>query len=125
MECLKSLSIYAPCAQEVRLQACYDLNSVKVLQRAHGIPCVDVEDSKFVLDVTNCCFDKPQIERLRELPRVKYLVLPSDEDSVSEDEEKNNSSCSVVFKLGHLMKPPGYSAFQLDGICAMRRFGDE
>lgn len=126
MECLKSVSFYAPCVQEVRLQACYDLNNVKVLQRAQGIQRVDVEDSKFVLDVTNCCFGKMQIERLRELSRVEYLVLPSDDDTVSEEEEVELASPNaVVFKLGHLFKPPGLSTTQIDVTCGNRSFGDE
>eukprot|EP00929_Paragymnodinium_shiwhaense_P105259 TRINITY_DN70198_c0_g1_i1.p1 TRINITY_DN70198_c0_g1~~TRINITY_DN70198_c0_g1_i1.p1 ORF type:complete len:443 (+),score=62.86 TRINITY_DN70198_c0_g1_i1:119-1447(+) len=125
LDCLKSLTLYAPCVKEVRLQACYDLTGVKVLQRAQGAPRVEIADSKFVLDVTNCCFIKTEIERLREIPRVKYVVLPNDEDSASEDEEAEAQDASVVFRLGHLMKPPGFSTMQLDGLCSMRPFGDE
>lgn len=125
MECLKSVSIYAPCVKEMRLQACYDLTNVNILQRAQGIPAGSAEESKFVLDVTNCTFNKPEIDKLREHPRVKYLVVPSDEDSLSEEEEELESSSSAVFKLGHFMKPPGMTKMQLDGLCGMRRFGDE
>lgn len=127
LELIRSLSFYAPCVREVRLQACYDLTSVKVLQRAQGLPRSDIADSKFVLDVTNCCFDKTEIERLRELPRVKYLVLPRDEESMSEDEEaeEDDTSDSVVFKLGHLMKPPAFSRMQLDAFGHLDKLEEE
>merc|ERR1712176_234085 len=118
-ECLRSVSIYVPSVKEIRLQACYDLRSVKILQKAPGIPAASAEQSSFVLDLTNCCFSKPEIDKLREHPRVKYLVVPNDEDSLAEEDEHPDSSNSAFFKLGHFMKPPGMTKVQLDSMCGM------
>lgn len=125
MEFLKSVSVYGPRLKELRLQACYDLKRVNILKLAPGVAPNEQPMTKFAVDLTNSGLPRPSIDEIREHPRVKYVVSPSDEDSVSEDEEELQSSTGRTFKIGHFMKPPGMNRMQLDGLLGLARFGEE
>merc|ERR1719471_1862177 len=100
MEFLKSLSVYGPRLKELRLQACYDLTKVNILQRAPGVAPVSDPLSTFVMDLTNSCIPRKAIEELREHPRIKCVVVPSDEDSMAEEEEETISGTGRTCKIG-------------------------
>ena len=74
------LSVYAPKLKMLNLQACYDLNEIKLLDEHPNFIKPAGAGSKFTVDTTNACITRSIANTLEQNPRVEWIGRDDDDD---------------------------------------------